>query len=100
MHLLGAPVNNTCLLYTSSAFHTVLDMAAIRTKYLQPALSLVNPQFEIAPRMYLNDHDKPIPFYKAGLKEEDMEMIKKRKMCIRDRQYFIKMYPSGIRTIR
>ena len=55
---------------------------AIRTKYLQPALSLVNPQFEIAPRMYLNDHDKPILFYKAGLKEEDMEMIKKRNLYI------------------
>lgn len=67
---------------TNSAFHTVLDMAAIRTKYLQPALSLVNPQFEIAPRMYLNDHDKPILFYKAGLKEEDMEMIKKRNLYI------------------
>lgn len=67
---------------TNSAFHTVLDMAAIRTKYLQPTLSLVNPQFQIAPRMYLDDHDKPILFYKAGLKKEDLEMIKKRNLYI------------------
>ena len=26
--------------------------------------------------------DRPIPFYKAGLKEEDMEMIKKRNLYI------------------
>lgn len=63
---------------TNAVFHTLLDMAAIRTDYLQPDLSLVNPDFKIVPRMYLNDHDKPIFYYKAGLKKYDKEMIEKK----------------------
>lgn len=65
---------------TDAAFHTMLDMAAIRTPYLQPDLSLANPGFKRTERMYLNDHDKPISFYKAGLKKQDKAMIEKRKI--------------------
>lgn len=65
---------------TNAVFHTLLDMAAIRTPYLRPDLSLMNPEFQITDRMYLTDHDKPIPFYKAGLKKQDKEMIEKRNI--------------------
>lgn len=65
---------------TDAVFHTLLDLAAIQTPYLHPDLSLVNPTFKTAKRMYLNDHDKPIFFYKAGIKKQDKEMFKKRKM--------------------
>ncbi len=65
---------------TDAAFHTVLDMAAIRTPYLQPDLSLANTAFKITDRMYLTDHDKPIFFYNAGLKPQDKSMIERRNI--------------------
>jgi len=65
---------------TNAVFHTVLDMAQIGTEYLNTNLSLVSPQFKQEKRMYLNDHDKPILFYNAGLKKEDKIMIDKWNM--------------------
>lgn len=65
---------------TNAVFHTLLDVAHIKTDYLDTKLSLVSPDFEIAKRMYLSDHDNPIFFYNAGLKKEDRVMIDKRNM--------------------
>lgn len=65
---------------TNAVFHTILDMANIETRYLNPKLSLTCSDFEIAKRMYLSDHDNPIFFYNAGLKKEDKHMIEKRNM--------------------
>lgn len=65
---------------TRSVFHTLLNLADIETSYRDESLSLVSDKFEERPRMYLNDHDKPIPFTKANLKDEDREMIKKRNV--------------------
>lgn len=59
-------------------FHSILDAAKIDTKYLNRSKSLVSDKFEVKERMYLNDHDEPIPFFKTGLKKEDWVMIKKR----------------------
>lgn len=72
--------NHTKPVATNAVFHTLIDAAFIHTPYLQPDLSLVNAGFKTAQRMYLNDHDKPIFFYKAGLKKADKEMIEKRRM--------------------
>ncbi|WP_251620877.1 lipid A phosphoethanolamine transferase [Odoribacter lunatus] len=72
--------NRTKPVATNAAFHTMLDAAFIQSPYLQTDLSLVSPDFKVARRMYLNDHDKPVFFYKAGLKKEDKEMIDKRGM--------------------
>ena len=65
---------------TNAVFHTMLDVAFIQTPYLQPGLSLVSSDFQTRQRMYLNDHDKPIFFYNAGLKKADKQMIDKRKL--------------------
>lgn len=72
--------NKTKPVATNAAFHTMLDLAFIQTPYLQPNLSLVSPDFQITRRMYLNDHDKPIFFYNAGLKKADKQMIGKRNL--------------------
>lgn len=77
----GAAVSNQAKpVATNAAFHTLLDMASINTEYLQPDLSLVNPAFKYARRMYLSDHDKPIFFYNAGLKDEDKKMVEKYQL--------------------
>lgn len=62
---------------THVIFHTLLDVAAIQTPHFKPEYSLVNPQFTVLPRLYLNDHDLAVPYQKMNLKEEDFEQIKK-----------------------
>lgn len=65
---------------TNAVFHTLLDIASIRTEHLIPELSLVDTLFQTDKRMYLNDHDKPIFFYHANLKKEDKIMIDERNV--------------------
>ena len=65
---------------TRVAFHTLLDIASIRTPWLDTTYSLVNPAFKIRSRTYLTDHDKPIPWYNSGLKKQDKEMIEKNHL--------------------
>ncbi|MDR0824984.1 MAG: lipid A phosphoethanolamine transferase [Prevotella sp.] len=65
---------------TNAIFHTLLDIASIKTNYLESGLSLVNPAFKIEKRMYLGDHDDPVFFYDTNLKKEDKLMIEKRKI--------------------
>ncbi|MDR1202658.1 MAG: lipid A phosphoethanolamine transferase [Tannerellaceae bacterium] len=62
---------------TNSVFHTMLDIAGIETKEADPSLSLTNEAFIVRDRMYLDDHDDPIPFWKVGLKKLDFEMMDK-----------------------
>ncbi|MBB1139513.1 phosphoethanolamine transferase [Myroides sp. WP-1] len=62
---------------TQVIFHTLLDAAAIQTPYFKPEHSLVNPQFKVVPRLYLNDHDLAVPYQKMNLKKEDFEQIEK-----------------------
>lgn len=69
----NAPVSTN-----ASIFHTLLNLAEIRTPYLDTTLSLVNPAFKRQPRMYLGDHDQPINYYLVGLKKQDKEMIQLR----------------------
>lgn len=67
---------------TRAAFHTMLDIASIQTPWLDTTFSLINPAFKTRPRMYLTDHDKPILWYKSGLKKQDKEMITKKHMNV------------------
>ncbi|MBB4035194.1 glucan phosphoethanolaminetransferase (alkaline phosphatase superfamily) [Dysgonomonas hofstadii] len=76
----NATKNNMKPVATNVVFHTLLDMAHIDTEYLNKERSLVNPELKVTTRMYLTDHDKPIPFYNAGLKKQDRAMIEKRNM--------------------
>ncbi|MFV0329728.1 MAG: phosphoethanolamine transferase [Dysgonomonas sp.] len=76
----AAKANKLKPVSTNAIFHTLLDIASVKTNYLQSDLSLVNPSFKIAKRMYLGDHDNPVFFYNANLKEEDKIMIEKRKI--------------------
>lgn len=62
---------------TNSVFHTMLDIAGIETEEANPTLALTNQAFIVRGRMYLDDHDDPIPFWKVGLKRLDFEMLDK-----------------------
>ena len=49
-----------------SAFHTMLDLGGVSTRYLNKAQSLANPQYKEEPLLYLNDHDEAIPQADCG----------------------------------
>lgn len=65
---------------TNSVFPTLLDMARIKTGVLDTDLSLVHPKLKPKRRMYLGDHDEPVPYLNAGLKPQDKALFKKRQL--------------------
>ena len=52
-----------------------LDIAGVRTPVADSTFALTNRAFKVRDRMYLGDHDDPIPFWKVGLKKQDFEMM-------------------------
>ncbi len=76
----AARANQETGIATNSIFHTLLDMARIQSSYLDTTRSLVHSGLRVEQRMYLDDHDKPIPYLKAGLKPEDKKMIQLRRL--------------------
>jgi len=76
----AAQMNKIKPVSTNTIFHTLLDIASVQTTYMNKELSLVNPSFKIAKRMYLGDHDNPVFYYNANLKEQDKIMIAKRSI--------------------
>ena len=59
----------------------MLDIASVRTDVSMPSLALTNRAFRVADRMYLGDHDEPVPFWKVGLKKEDFKMLDQWKIA-------------------
>lgn len=49
-----------------SAFHTMLNIGGISTRYLQAHMSLASPAYRPAPLLYLNDHNEAIPQAECG----------------------------------
>lgn len=66
---------------TNSVFHTMLDIASVNTGETDSTLALTNNAFTVTDRMYLGDHDEPVPFWKIGLKKADFIMLDKWKMA-------------------
>lgn len=65
---------------TNSVFHTMLDMAGVKTVVADSTLALTSGAFRLRDRMYLGDHDDPILFWKMGLKKQDFEMMDQWKI--------------------
>lgn len=73
-------LNETKPVSTNIIFHTLLDVAEIKTRYFEPDLSVANNNFVSKDRMYLNDHDIAVPYQRMNLKPQDFEMIKKNNI--------------------
>jgi hypothetical protein len=57
----AAMLNETAPATTYSIFHTMADMAAINSRYIEPKASLLNSYFDAAAvRYYLNDHNRAV----------------------------------------
>lgn len=49
-----------------SAFHTMLNIGGVRTRFRQDHESLASPAYRPAPLLYLNDHNEAIPQAECG----------------------------------
>lgn len=74
----AARANRTAPANTSALFHTLADMASIRSPYVDPRASLVSPDFDrTRPRLYLNDHNEAVSFGEAGCDAEDFDVLRR-----------------------
>lgn len=60
---------------TNTVFHTMLDLASVQTLLSDSTKALSHAAFQERNRMYLGDHDDPIPFWELDLKRQDFEML-------------------------
>lgn len=60
----------------ASVFHTMLDLAGIKSPYHRDSLSLASRHYKVRERYYLDDHNKKIPVTQLHLDDEDRNMLK------------------------
>ncbi len=87
----SAEQNKSSAVTTANLFHTIGDIAGIRSPYLNPAASLVNSGFREQPRMYIDDHNRDIPIIQSGLTELDLQQF---------RQHHLKYDSTTVKKIR
>lgn len=61
-------------------FHTMLDLAGIEARLLQPSIALGNKTFTPGTRLYINDHNEFRTLDNCGLKAQDVEQFKKHNI--------------------
>lgn len=61
-----------------STFHTLTEMAGLRTRILDPSASLASRSYAPGPRLYLNDYNEGIPLRESGLKASDFRQLDSR----------------------
>ena len=63
---------------THSVFHTIADVASIRSPYIKEQVSLVNEQFDHSGiRYYLSDHNKAVTLDEVGIDREQAALFAK-----------------------
>lgn len=63
---------------TTSMFHTLLQIAGIRSKHFDEINSIVSDKFTEQPRRYLNDYNEAVPLSESGLRDLDFKMFKEK----------------------
>lgn len=61
-------------------FHTMLDIAGIRTKYCDLSRSIISSCYEDRPRTYLNDYNESVPLDFSGLRNYDFDMLRNKNI--------------------
>lgn len=62
---------------SESAFHTMLGLAGIETPVRNDSLSVASRKFRPSDRMYLDDHDEPVPVNKILRDKQDFVLMRK-----------------------
>lgn len=73
----AAEVNRMKPISSNAVFHSFVDMAGIRTDYIDTTYSIFSGAFQERPRHFISDHDEPIAIRDLRLRKEDQEMMKK-----------------------
>lgn len=68
---------------TNTVFHTMLDLASVWTNLSDSTKAITHKCYQICDRMYLDDHDDPIPFWELDLKKQDFEMFDRWEIAYR-----------------
>lgn len=58
-----------------SVFHTLMDMAGLRSPALSVRHSLVSDHYSDARHFYLNDYNESLPLSESGLRDEDFKRL-------------------------
>jgi glucan phosphoethanolaminetransferase (alkaline phosphatase superfamily) len=58
-----------------SLFHTILDLAGLKSPYYDSRRSLFSAKYQPAPRRYLSDHNESLDFEHCGLRQLDIEKM-------------------------
>ena len=74
----SARANEREALSSNAVFHTLLELAGIRTPYRDDRLSLVSSKFRGGVRFYLNDRYECVPIEDLGLPEEDLRLFREK----------------------
>lgn len=61
-------------------YHTLLDLAGVRTRLLRDDLAVSNSAFTPVHRLYVNDHNEFRPIERCGLKPLDIEQFHKHNL--------------------
>ncbi len=69
------PISTNMVMY-----HTLLDMAGIRTRLLRPDLALSNAAFQPVQRLYVNDHNELRTLDNCGLKPLDIDQFNRYRL--------------------
>lgn len=68
---------------SASLFNTMMDMAGIRSYYVDLTKSLVSPHYESPTRVYLNDYNEKVNLKRAGLRKTDFEQLHKHGISVK-----------------
>jgi glucan phosphoethanolaminetransferase (alkaline phosphatase superfamily) len=64
---------------TTSAFHTMLDIAGMRSPYLNRTLSLTSDSYTPTPRRYINDYNESVPLTRCGFRDQDFRALQSQQ---------------------
>ena len=81
----SARANEREAISSNAVFHTLLELAGIRTPYRDDQHSLVSSKFRGGTRFYLNDRYECVPIEDLDLHEEDLRLFKEKGLKITPR---------------
>lgn len=75
--LAAASDNSRKPVASNTFFHTMLSLGGIETAARNDTLAVTSRLFQITPRCYLDDHNRPLRLDEVGFKEQDLEMFRR-----------------------
>lgn len=65
-----------------SVFHTLMDLAGLRSRFVDSHSSLVSPAYAPLPHTYLNDYNESVPLGESGLRDPDFTELRRKGFAL------------------